>query len=188
MSTLLALALIGCAKQQPPPPAAPRAALTGSHVTVETGLIDALPPRGPEAERAAMLAVLKEADAACRVCYERAVARDPYAYGDIQVLITLGADGSVAEARPRYSTTGDPELDACVLERVRHLRFPPPSRDGLTLSYPFIFTSDLTPAEVTRSLLVQHGLAVPLADTPVSFDSDDEPDPAQGEDGWWESW
>jgi len=185
----LTLALLGCKHQAPPAPPAstsPR----GSHVVLQTGLAAAPPPptRGASAERSAMLRVLKESESACRVCYERAVARDPYAYGDIKVVITLAADGGVEEAAYRYSTLGDAQMEACVMERVALLQFPRPSKPGLTLAYPFIFTSDLTPREVTRALLVQHGLEIAAGDEPLSFEEDDEPIPAQGEDGWWETW
>jgi len=187
--TLFTLALLGCAQKQPPPPpvsTSPR----GSHVVLQTGLAASPPPatRGATAERTAMLKVLKQAESACRVCYERAVARDPYSYGDIKVVITLAADGSVEESTYRYSTLGDTEMEDCIMERVALLEFPRPSKPGLTLAYPFIFTSDLTPREVTRALLVQHGLAVAVGDEPLSFEEDDEPVPAQGEDGWWETW
>jgi outer membrane biosynthesis protein TonB len=191
MWALTLLLAAGCQKAAPPEAPVPPAAIGpgGSHVTVATGLT--APPAaggGKQAERQAMLKVLREADTACRVCYERAIARDPWIYGDIEVRVTLDADGGVADAVARYSTLGDAELEDCVLERVRLLQFPHPSKAGLTLSYPFVFTSDLTPSEVTRALLVRHGLAVPVADLPPDFNPDEEPEPARGEEGWWETW
>ena len=191
---LFALAAACQPKQAPPQPvaqagAAERPALGGpvsaAHIRLETGLT--APPRAaPDAERQVILAVLREAQAAATTCYAQAVQRNPYLYGDIEVYIELTAGGGVRETHVRYGTLGDLEMEDCVLVLVRGLSFPAPSRDGLKISYPFIFTSDLTPPEVERALLVRHGLAIPALDEPL--EDDPNLDPARGQQGWWETW
>ena len=64
--------------------------------------------------------------------------------------------------------------------------FPKPSKaEGLTISYPFLFTSDATPAEVVRALRIHNGLLDPEMET---INSEPDAGPVLGIDGWWMGW
>lgn len=166
---MIALALaLGCAHE--PPEAAVVA--SASHISAppaEQGL-----PAGAERDR--MLAALKTGDPAISACYQQALGRDPKVYGELVLWIELTADGAVRALKPEFSTLPDPALSACVLDAVRALKFPTPSRDGLTLRYPYVFTGPSTPPEVTRALLLRHGLIAPEEPTLSTEDLKGDPD------------
>lgn len=90
-------------------------------------------------------------------CYQAALARNPFAYGEILLRYSLNEDGSPARVETRLDTVGDPELVACVEGVVRDLRFAAPSRSGASDHYPFIFSTDRTPPEIVRAMKARHG-------------------------------
>lgn len=141
--------LLACAaKQAEPEPMVS----SGQHVVAELPA-DALLP-----ERDRMRAVLDQANPAFQACYTQALARDPLAYGQITLRVVLDAQGQVEQGTALLSTLGDAQAEACVEEAARALVFPAPSRPGLAMRYPVVFTSQLTPPEVTRALLLNNGL------------------------------
>ncbi len=181
MSLLL---LLACPKPaEVPPPAA-----SGSHVVASTGLQSGELMRLPERER--FLAVLGAASPQAQVCYEAALQRDPLLYGDLSVWLVLTPEGGVDSAEVLMSTLGDAAFEGCVLEVIAGLQFPSPSRSGLTLRYPFVFTSELTPPEVTRALLIEHGLLDLGAEAAAAEEAARDPRKRgdQGNRGWTESW
>jgi hypothetical protein len=91
-------------------------------------------------------------------CYTRALQSDPRLYGEVRIRLNLDATGRVVEALSIMDTVGDRELVGCVERLVQAQHYPAPGGEGLSLRYPFLFTSDLTPPEVVRAMKLQHGL------------------------------
>lgn len=77
-----------------------------------------------------------------RGCYERGLRRDPALAGRLVVASAIDARGAVPWAELRASTLGDPEVEACVVEVFRGLRFvaTPQIGDGqIVVHYPLVF-------------------------------------------------
>lgn len=160
------LALLGaCAPHAArPPEALPRA-----------GVVEVKRESPTVPERDAVLRVLALANPTA--CYEAALARDPAAYGEVVVRFRIGAAGLVEDSVPTFSTLGDDVAERCVADAVRRLQFPAPSHPGLTVVYPFLFTSDGTPPEVARALKLRYGL---VTDDPEIDLTDPKAEPPPG--------
>ena len=152
-----------CLERVPPAPAAapapapvPVAGIV--RVQVDPAQRAQAQPKGPSAAELAVLAALDEARPRATSCYQAALVRDPYVYGEVLVRIALDPAGRVEDASAVLDTVGDRELVACVERLTQALRYPAPAGSGLQLRYPFLFSSDLTPPEVVRAMMAQHGL------------------------------
>lgn len=161
---ILSLAVIGCAPKVAPPAAAPEAASgavpTAGVIEVQVDPVAAAQakPTGPDKAEQAVLEALVAAQPRATSCYTAALEADPYLYGEVVVRLALDAEGRVLEAVSLMDTVGDRELVSCV-ERLAHaLSYPAPGGEGLSLRYPFLFTSNLTPPEVVRAMKAHHGL------------------------------
>jgi TonB family protein len=77
-----------------------------------------------------------------RACYDAALKNNPGIAGDLVVSFVINPDGSVKSAEVNWSESElhVPELDACAIDVLRTLKFPPSSR-GLEskVNYPFNF-------------------------------------------------
>lgn len=107
-------------------------------------------------ERDAIHAALASAPVAR--CYEALLQRSPTAAGDVVVRFRIGAAGLVEDTVVQHATLGDADAERCVADAIRAVQFRAPSRPGLTVVYPFLFTSGATPPEVARALRVRYGL------------------------------
>jgi hypothetical protein len=56
-------------------------------------------------------------------CYENELQKNPSLKGKMALRFVIGPDGAVTSAEPAESTVG-PELEACVLGRIRRVAFP----------------------------------------------------------------
>jgi hypothetical protein len=139
-------ALLGCAPKLPPEPLPPKNA----------GLVEitGVAPRVPLRQQ--LLTTL--ATATVTPCYEAALARDPQSWGEIVIRFVVTA-GAVTDASVHLSTLGDDLAEACVVDAVRALVFTGVASTSVV--YPFVFTSDATPPEVTRALKVKYKLLPP---------------------------
>lgn len=155
----------------------------GVHVRVEADQIDLTP------EEDKMLAVLDAANPEVQDCYLDELKRDPRAYGDLVFVTTLSSDGTVQDVEISLSTVSS-GIDACVIEVVKALEFPPPAKAGTTLRYPIVLTSEVTPKEITRALMQKHGLLDAEAEAAAAEEAalDPKAREEQGERGWTESW
>ncbi|MFH1468721.1 MAG: AgmX/PglI C-terminal domain-containing protein [Pseudomonadota bacterium] len=155
--------LCGCPPKAPPEsavPAGPPPAVGVVQVQIDPvqRAAAAAAPKGPTPVEQAALRVLDEARPRVTTCYQAALARDVNTYGEVLVRIVVDGEGRVTEAAASLDTVGDRELVTCVEDLVRSIAFPAPGAAGLTLRYPFLFSSDLTPPEVVRAMMEQHGL------------------------------
>lgn len=79
------------------------------------------------------------ARAACfRACYQRGLAKDPALSGRIAVRFVIDPDGYVRTSKLESSTLGDPEVERCVVEAMRHVEFPW-ADTPVTVVYPMTF-------------------------------------------------
>lgn len=77
-----------------------------------------------------------------RFCYDQGLARDASLAGRITVEFTIGTTGVVTTASVLTSTMGDTQVEQCVVERVRRMRFPAPNGGGtVSVRYPFTFST-----------------------------------------------
>ena len=150
--------LLGCPKQQTVRPVVESPATVGmvQIQTMQEG--SPAPPVRKSTEDERMLAVFEGSQPVATACYERALEVDPYAYGEVVVRFTVGADGRVVEAVAALETVGDEDLTACVEAVVMALEFPVPSSGEYSGRYPYVFVTDLTPLEIVRALKINYGL------------------------------
>ncbi len=184
---VLSLVLGGCPPKAPPPEAAPVATGVPTagviSVQVDPAVAAQAKTKGPSRAEEAVLRALDDAQPRAVSCYTAALQNDPNLYGDVVVRLVLDAEGRVTEASSVMDTVGDRELVSCV-ERLAHaLSYPEPGGEGLSLRYPFLFTSNLTPPEVVRAMKVHHGL---IHDEPGTADIEaPERQPLQGTVETW---
>jgi len=182
--TAFLLLLLACPKTAEPEPGTASPSLPATHVQATAP--EETVSGAPLAERDSILAVLHSTADPALSCYTTALAGQSDLFGEMRVRLQIAADGSVQEVSTTHSTLRSGSLEACVLEVVKELSFPAPSGDkGLVVSYPFLFTSDVTPANVVRALRIRNGLLDPS--TEILSDEPDA-DPVAGEEGWWTSW
>lgn len=75
-----------------------------------------------------------------RHCYEKALGTHPGLGGKLSVKFGIAADGTVSTSSVGHSTLANAEVEGCVVDRMRRLRFPPPKGGGVVLvRYPFVF-------------------------------------------------
>jgi TonB family protein len=81
----------------------------------------------------------REYSAATRECYERQLKKNPSLQGRVMLRLTIGSDGSVAEADVQGETLRDDQVNACIENRVRGWKFPEPSGGAAEVTKPFTF-------------------------------------------------
>ncbi|MCC6998848.1 MAG: AgmX/PglI C-terminal domain-containing protein [Deltaproteobacteria bacterium] len=141
-------AITGCEKrarqprQSAPPSPSPPAPLprvldaavpdAARDAAVDAGL--AFDP-GDVLDRGSIQKVFRAGAPGFRFCFEKALKQQPNLAGRVDVNITIEADGTVSQADAKGLT---PELEQCMVERARKLRFPPGS-SSIKVHFPFIF-------------------------------------------------
>jgi len=108
-----------------------------------------------------MATAIDQARPQAQACYEAALGRNPLAYGEVLVDVSVNAEGRAPGATVVLETVADDALVTCVEGIVRNVAFPVPKTSGASGRYPFLFTSDRTPAEVIRALQDRYGLLPP---------------------------
>ncbi len=73
-------------------------------------------------------------------CYQRELKRNPKLAGKIEIEFTIGADGTVTQARIASNRMGVDDVAVCVVSRIQRWKFPKPSGGSVTVTFPFIFT------------------------------------------------
>ena len=77
-----------------------------------------------------------------RECYEKNIAKSPDATGRVILQFTVGADGSVTQARVQDSSFEGDEMSRCLVAVVKGLTFPTmPGGRPTTIVFPFDFRS-----------------------------------------------
>lgn len=74
-----------------------------------------------------------------RVCYQRALAKQPDLSGKVVVRFTIAADGTVPRAEVTGTTLKTPAVEACIVAQIKKMRFPAKGAAAV-VNYPFIFS------------------------------------------------
>jgi outer membrane biosynthesis protein TonB len=107
---------------------------------VLTKLCYAMVSSGETAEyKAAVKKVIAKNEGPIRSCYEKALQKQPDLEGRIVVKFVIRMDGTVQSAAVEKDGAGSTELAACVLSRVKMLKFPMPEGGPAIMSHPFVF-------------------------------------------------
>ncbi len=141
-------AMAGCEKrarqprQSAPPVTAPPRPLPA---VVDAAVPDAAPDAAVDAglafapgdvvDRGTIAKVVRSASGGFRFCFETALKQQPGLAGKVMLEFTIEPDGSVQTA---VATGLTPEVEQCMVERARKLRFPPGSA-STKVRFPFIF-------------------------------------------------
>jgi len=180
------LLLLGC----PKPIGASESQIEGSvtHVVVETGVAsgDLQASGRPMSERDRILGVFQESRPVVTECFVTALADDPALWGELVVGAHISPEGGVLDVQTISTSIRDREMIACVESVVQQLTFPTPARGELRVSYPYLFTTEHTPAAEVRAMEIRYG----LRDTDAELRGMEDPsrELESGENGWWERW
>ena len=75
-----------------------------------------------------------------RACYEAQLRHDRTLGGEIRVMFTIGATGSVVASEVEETTLNNQLVNDCIVQAVRNWKFPPPEGGGVVVvTYPFVF-------------------------------------------------
>ena len=75
-----------------------------------------------------------------KFCYEQSLQQKPDLAGKVVVLFIIDASGSVSEANVAEATLEDPNVESCVLSRIRRWKFPEPRGGGVvSVTHPWFF-------------------------------------------------
>jgi hypothetical protein len=77
--------------------------------------------------------------AAIKLCYERALKRNPNLSGKVVIRWTITAAGTVSGVDVDQDSMNDSEVTNCIKSLVAHWRFPAPSGGSVEVSFPFVF-------------------------------------------------
>jgi TonB family protein len=124
----------GAPGNAPPAPAAAKAP-PPSRARVDFGA----PEIGAGLDRAHVDPVITRARAGFLACYERRLAAAPTLAGRVVVRLTVDAGGRAVDPTVVSTSLGDVEVQRCLVERFARLRFPAPSRPGVSVTQPLVF-------------------------------------------------
>ena len=96
-------------------------------------LVDSSDGAGPDVVQR----VVQERSGEVKYCYEVALKRDPKLSGRLDVEWTIQRSGRVTAVKVFEDTVGDPELSACLVERVQGWLFPADRANGEVI-FPFV--------------------------------------------------
>jgi len=75
-----------------------------------------------------------------KACYEEQLKSNPDIAGKIEVTWTVQSDGSVTGVSVASNTTGNSDLEGCIIRRIKRWKFPE-GEDEFEITYPFNFFS-----------------------------------------------
>ena len=108
---------------------------------VEGGVETSAPEVLGKLDRNVISSVVMRYIGGIRACYEQKLKINPQLSGKISVRFTIGADGRVVSREILRSTLNDPDVENCILRRIRYWRFPPPEEGEVVVTYPFVLTA-----------------------------------------------
>ncbi|RJO65785.1 MAG: energy transducer TonB [Myxococcales bacterium] len=84
--------------------------------------------------------VMSKRRSSFKVCYQKALAQNPRAAGEVRIGFTISPTGRVSTVEALSSTLAYPETVDCVLRVVRRVQFPPlESGQRAHVEYPLVF-------------------------------------------------
>lgn len=85
--------------------------------------------------------VVRRHNRGLRACYETELQRDPDLGGRVTANWTIGLDGRVQAQSVIENTTGNRNMESCILREISRMRFPQPDGGMVTVAFPFNFRS-----------------------------------------------
>jgi len=84
--------------------------------------------------------VINENKNQVRYCYEVELQRNQNLEGRVEVKWIIGATGAVATVAIKNSTIKNPNVEQCLMAKIKNWKFPPPAGGGtVEVNYPFVF-------------------------------------------------
>lgn len=75
-----------------------------------------------------------------RWCYEKELNKDPKLFGRIVINFIISGTGSVSSSKVNRTTMGNQNVESCVADQIKKIRFPSPKGGGIVIvNYPFVF-------------------------------------------------
>jgi hypothetical protein len=105
----------------------------------DAGAVVLRPATHGRLDPSAVRAVVAGASDAVQRCYDRAVARDPTARGELEVRVRVEEDGAVSETAGRTEEASLRETTRCIEGVFRALRFSRPTGGAATVVVPYRF-------------------------------------------------
>lgn len=91
-------------------------------------------------DRAVIDAYIKRNLAKIRWCYEKELNKDPKLFGKIVINFIISKTGQVSSSKVQRSTMGNENVESCVADQIKKIRFPAPKGGGIVIvNYPFVF-------------------------------------------------
>ncbi len=137
-------------------------AAAGMNNTLKVEKVAATPAKGPEVkasprlnvglsgaargggigklDSAAVSTQFKKRASAFRTCYEGRLRDKPNLAGKVVIRFTIGTAGRVTAINVSSNTTGDTPVGACIIDKVRNMRFDKPTNGDVTFSYPIVLS------------------------------------------------
>jgi TonB family protein len=74
-------------------------------------------------------------------CYEKSLMRAPSLTGKVVVEVVVAENGTVSTARIHQSTVNNAEVEPCIVERFKRMRFPNAHQGGgSVVQFPLVLT------------------------------------------------
>ena len=91
-------------------------------------------------DTAQVSSVFKRRATAFRACYESRLQDKPSLAGKIVIRFTIGGAGRVTNIDVASNTTGDTAVGACIVEKVRGMKFDKPENGDVSFTYPIVLS------------------------------------------------
>lgn len=89
-------------------------------------------------DKSAIESVFSSRQSAIKMCYQRSLKVNPNISGKVTIRFTIGEAGTVTDIYVLENTTGDPDVAACIVQKVRTWRFTPPEGGPVTVTMPLL--------------------------------------------------
>ncbi|MGI6393887.1 MAG: AgmX/PglI C-terminal domain-containing protein [bacterium] len=91
-------------------------------------------------DRSVIDAYIKRNLAKIRWCYEKELNKDPKLFGRIVINFIISGTGVVSSSKVNRTTMGNQNVESCVADQIKKIRFPAPKGGGIVIvNYPFVF-------------------------------------------------
>jgi TonB family protein len=91
-------------------------------------------------DTAQVSSVFKRRASAFKACYESRLRDKPNLGGKIVIRFTIGGAGRVTNIDVASNTTGDTAVGACIVEKVRGMKFDKPENGDVSFTYPIVLS------------------------------------------------
>lgn len=87
-----------------------------------------------------VMSVIRRHQSEIKFCYEKELQQNAKLAGKIAVTWTIDASGTISDAQVAESGIDNPNVEACMLERIRRWKFPEPKGGGVVvITFPWVF-------------------------------------------------